>query len=431
MNRPRLFVELFAGTAAVTLRLLGGPRAMPPVGYMGGKRGFATSILGVLGLRPGQGADAVALVDAGPWGWVWATLLDPVARLEVAAVLRSWSAEDPFALWTRLAAQPPPAALTERTATYLWLQGRAANCTPVWWDDGGDLVMPTGARWTSTTRSACPKPAVQTRPPKGLVMGDKGGRVQRGCQAGVYPATQRNDRAYAASTSTAGARGIVRTATVAERLEVLDSFLDPIPTLVFADHPAPADVAAWLCLQAGNWQGKPVEPAEGRWRTHGFAHLSNRAREKGFRERILVEGIARDVEGLPVTDAVVLHEEAPALDGADLEGCVVYLDPPYVGCTRYAATCPRERVLELAAAYSAAGAVVAVSEAVPLADELGKGWEAVELTHERRGGIGWTNKAQKHEWLTVNVVPAYRPTGAQQTLGLAVVEPRVPVPHAR
>ena len=51
-----LFVELCAGTAAVSLRLHGGPHARPPVSRMGAKTGYAHAILHALGLRQGQGS---------------------------------------------------------------------------------------------------------------------------------------------------------------------------------------------------------------------------------------------------------------------------------------------------------------------------------------------------------------------------------------
>lgn len=43
---------------------------------------------------------------------------------------------------------------------------------------------------------------------------------------------------------------------------------------------------------------------------------------------------------------------------------LVYLDPPYQGCTPYAVDCPRPRVLEIARGYHEAGATVVISEAV-------------------------------------------------------------------
>ena len=53
----RAYLELFAGGASIALALMGGPRVVPPVGYMGGKRKLAPTILSAVGLRPGQGAE--------------------------------------------------------------------------------------------------------------------------------------------------------------------------------------------------------------------------------------------------------------------------------------------------------------------------------------------------------------------------------------
>ena len=57
MTRIPLFVELCAGTAALSLRLAR-RGAKPPVSRMGAKTGYADVILELLGLRPGQGSEA-------------------------------------------------------------------------------------------------------------------------------------------------------------------------------------------------------------------------------------------------------------------------------------------------------------------------------------------------------------------------------------
>lgn len=101
------FVELCAGTAAVSLRLHH-PRARPPVSRMGAKTGYANVILRCLGLRPGQGADR----------YVWCEpdegvrlLLHAMTSREIATkaagIIASWKDEDPKALWLRLRAEGP------------------------------------------------------------------------------------------------------------------------------------------------------------------------------------------------------------------------------------------------------------------------------------------------------------------------------------
>lgn len=94
----------------------------------------------------------------------------------------------------------------------------------------------------------------------------------------------------------------------------------------------------------------------------------------------------------------------------DLTGYIIYLDPPYVGCTRYAALCAREKVLEMALAYRARGAIVVISEGEPMPLE---GWHTVDLA-PARVVKRWTAK-QRGEWLTMNRPPAKRPA-AQLTL---------------
>ena len=90
-------------------------------------------------------------------------------------------------------------------------------------------------------------------------------------------------------------------------------------------------------------------------------------------------------------------------DASNLEPCpaFAYLDPPYVGCTGYGWDCPRELVVALAERWLAAGAVVAISEAEPIAIE---GWHHLDLTLP--GG--------KPEWLTVSRPPACLPERSRQ-----------------
>ena len=142
MDRPRLFVELCAGSAAVSLRLVGGPNANPPIGMMGGKRGYARAILGVLGLRQGLGADEVWLNDAGPWGPVWACLTTPGQAEEVAAIIRGWKDEEPRALWERLKAEGW-GELTEVGEVAGWVVVNAGSygSAPVTWTAKGARII--------------------------------------------------------------------------------------------------------------------------------------------------------------------------------------------------------------------------------------------------------------------------------------------------
>jgi hypothetical protein len=100
----------------------------------------------------------------------------------------------------------------------------------------------------------------------------------------------------------------------------------------------------------------------------------------------------------------------------DLEGCVVYMDPPYVGTTGYAATLGRDEVVRHARAYAGLGAVVCVSEAAPVPELVALGWHAAEITAGRRGQARRFSKQQR-EHLTMNRTPAHRVATQQGLFG--------------
>lgn len=146
----------------------------------------------------------------------------------------------------------------------------------------------------------------------------------------------------------------------------------------------------------GSSRGRPAQPICQRGRPE-------QAWRMGKTEGHRIEAIAHAFRGVQVE---VHHGDARLPEGAcgsgwngtlyghwarlaDLARTYVYLDPPYQGATGYGWDCPRESVLVLARAWERVGAVVAVSEAVPL--EL-EGWHQLELT--RPGG--------KPEWLTLS-----------------------------
>ena len=103
-----LFVELCAGTAALTLRLHR-DGAKPPVSRMGSKSGYASALLRILGLRPGQRAAAYLWCEPDPGvRLLLHAYRDAGLAKAAAAIIRSWAAEDPRALWERLRAEGPP-----------------------------------------------------------------------------------------------------------------------------------------------------------------------------------------------------------------------------------------------------------------------------------------------------------------------------------
>ena len=88
----------------------------------------------------------------------------------------------------------------------------------------------------------------------------------------------------------------------------------------------------------------------------------------------------------------------------DLEGCIVYADPPYAGTTGYAHDLPRAEVVRYCLAYADMGATVCVSEQEPIPELMQAGWYATEITDDRLGARRTFSK-QKAEWLTMSVAP--------------------------
>ena len=319
MDRPRLFVELCAGSAAVSLRLVGGPNANPPIGYMGGKRGYARAILGVLGLRQGLGAEEVWLNDAGPWGPVWRVLTTPGKAEEVAAIIRGWKNEEPRALWERLKAEGwGELAEAGEVAAWAWVSGHA-NMT------GTQLAPP------------------YLNP--------------EGNPDGSWKAPPRD--------------------WLASRVEA---------------------VARWLVC--GAWAYRKGAPDSG----------FNPGVESGdsWGKDSTAEGLAERVASWP-TPVRAFHGsalEVPIPEDCGFDEVFCYIDPPYQDTTGYQHDLPREDVITLARRWSDAGAVVCISEAVPI--EI-QGWHHVEITSERKGQKR-TFSRQQGEWLTMNREPAWRPS---------------------
>lgn len=354
VTRPRLVVELCAGTAATSRALVGGvrpvsspePRFVPiipaPCGYMGGKTRWAAWHLEALGVEPGAGADHVLLADGGPWGWVWPVLLDPAMSAAVVAELRSVADEDPRELWEALAAWPVARSVATRAAQWLWLQARAASSTPLW-NDGEGWVMCYGGRKTFGEAS------------------------QRGVWSSGSP-----------TTST----GMQSTATMADRVELAQA------------------AATWLVLQAGNALGKPVGVrADGLWRANGYAHLSDSARRRGFSSRLQPQLLAGRVRRLGALSSQSVSVWAGRVEDLHPEGdhsrTVVVFDPPYRGATGYALDLARPGVVDVALRWAACGATVLACEAEPIAALEEAGWHTYDVgAFGRAGG--------KPEWVTMN-----------------------------
>lgn len=157
------------------------------------------------------------------------------------------------------------------------------------------------------------------------------------------------------------------------------------------------DVAGWLYVHGNSWKNEGDHfklPS-----VHVAAEVCLSAGELAARTQVVGA-----IPWPPVAIAPDARQVPPG--GADLEGCICYIDPPYENTTPYAHDLPRADVLTLARAWSDAGALVMISEAVPV-EGLGSGWEAISIGHARRGQKRTWSK-QQGEWLTMNRPPAHR-----------------------
>ena len=90
---------------------------------------------------------------------------------------------------------------------------------------------------------------------------------------------------------------------------------------------------------------------------------------------------------------------------------LIYLDFPYFGTMSYSpGDITRPEALDVMRRWHAAGAFVMASEAVPLADDLGAGWWAVDIGSAKQGQArSGANRGCVSEWVTMNRPPAWRP----------------------
>lgn len=193
-----ILVELCAGTSAVSLFALG--RLSPLTGYMGSKRRDAAVIVRALGLR--EPPAEVHLVDAGPWGDVWASLKSSGVRARVVEILMRWDGLGTLPeVWPSLQ-YPPPADPAERVAQYLCLQSRSAGCIPVWWAAERERwESPSGSRTEGAHRRG------------GCDLATRMGR-----DAAPMPCARKVGKVYRSHPG----RGVVRISTLARRVEALD-----------------------------------------------------------------------------------------------------------------------------------------------------------------------------------------------------------------
>jgi len=406
MRPVPLFVELCAGTAALSLRLQQ-RKAKPPVSRQGAKTGYADAILRVLGLRAGQKAEHYLLCepDAG-CRLLLEAYRDRALALAAAEIIRSWADEEPRALWERLRAEGPPV------------------CPPA---DAREV-----ARWgllgawsyrKGNPDSGFNSGAVAVRPATATEHGSNGrnagdeARLWRGLPA--LPATITPDArtvdprevarwVYVAgaayvqgdpTTAYAGDPGANggRMGDVRERGGRRLAMLPTLPATITPDARTvdPREVARWVvdcCWSIGNDAGRG-----------GFK--SSNATGQWFAPQTCAKFSGR-VKVTPTLPATITPDARPIEPGTLPPGTVAYMDPPYLNTTGYAADLGRAEVVALARRWAEAGAVVCISEAEPIPELVADGWHAVEITGARVGQKRTFSK-QQAEWLTLNRPPAW------------------------
>jgi hypothetical protein len=340
-----IFCEPFAGSAAVTYRLLS-RYGKPPISYMGAKTGFADTILACLGLRPGQGAAGVVLGDVGPWAAVHACLggATGVSAREVAG----------------------------------WV---------------------VSACWAF--RRGDPESGYNKTPAEGTIIRSADGRVDW-----MRPATPEK---MAAKMPSAAVASIIRSWSNEEPRALWDRLkaegwpgLLPVEGGRWMGPVDVGEVARWVVVAGGSYvRGIPTG--------YNTAHMDGSpATATGGPTKPLVERLPNELAAIPTFPPLACWQgraEDMALPD-DLTGWVILADPPYQNTSGYPhGDCDRATVLRLVQGWSDRGAVVAVCEAEPL--DL-PGWDVVQIDHARVGAKR-TFSRQQSEYLTMNRASAHVP----------------------
>ena len=413
-----LFVELCAGTAAVSLRLHR-DGAKPPVSRMGSKSGYASALLRILGLRPGQRAAAYLWCEPDPGvRLLLHAYRDAGLARAAAGIIRGWAAEDPRALWERLRAEGPPRlpdGEVDAGEVARWAVGEA-------WQNGGRYMGPdrpsarreTDPGWTASITSEGLARRADTLPTLPATITPDARHIDPREVARWAQITASNRLINTAwsdaegrwiNTGNGGATfgGAAFCSPPDRTAEGMEAAPGDVPAVVAPDARAvdPREVARWAFVAGGSLKGEGEGPYGGNLEGHGGSGTGGPARPALVR---IPERLDRVID-IPAT----ITPDARDIDPPALPpGTVVFCDPPYVNTTGYAHDLPRAEVVILARRWAAAGATVAISEAEAIPELVAEGWHAVEITGERVGQKRVFSK-QQAEWVTLNRPPAWVP----------------------
>jgi hypothetical protein len=421
-----LFVELCAGTAALSLRLHRAG-AKPPVSRMGSKSGYSDCLLRILGLIPGQRAAAYLWCEPDPGvRLLLHAYRDATLARAAAAIIRGWAAEDPRALWERLRAEGPPRlpegpVAAGEVARWAFVVSRAV---PQAWARGitdGDFIgsreeTPDGSAGRAISREtlACNVASTTTLP--ATITPDARHIDPR--EVARWAQITASNRLINTAWSDAEGRwintgdggctfgGAAFCSPPERTAEAFDAAPGDVPALIHPDarEVDPREVARWATVQAGSILG---DYGHGPTFFERYGHNPKTGERYPGNPAISITAPA--LHALDTIDGALIHPDARDIDPPALPpGTVAYMDPSYVGTTGYADNLGRAEVVILARRWAAAGAVVAISEAEPIPELVAEGWHAVEITGERIGQARTFSK-QKREWVTLNRPPAWTP----------------------
>lgn len=413
MKQPRAFCEIPAGLASVSLALQGGKHCKPPVSRCGAKTNYSHVILDAMGLRPGQGAQSYWWTEADPdVRALLCAYTQPDLLRAVAEVLRGWVGEEPRALWTRLRderkARATRAAVPVDYQVAEWMFLHHGSCcfkgidAGIGSPQGGDhnLKPGTNPRAVPTSRDIVEAAALRLSrgpgwPPVAVTAAAPSAEEVAGWLAFVAGSHPGSDGFRGLHCNRPSVDGFIPN-RANQAAAVANLALPWPPTLVTARAPEVEALAGWAFVVGNSWRGHGDH-----WREPCDERIA-----QGVAANKSIEGLSADFGAL----ASVSTRPTEPTPGVDLEGCIIYADPPYFGTTPYAYDMPRAEVVRLATEYAAAGALVVVSEATPIPELTALGWEAINIAGERKGQRRtFSADGGANEWLTMSRPPTHRP----------------------
>lgn len=422
-----LFVELCAGTAALSLRLHR-DGARPPVSRQGAKTGYADALLRVLGLTPGQRAAAYLWCEPDPGvRLLLHAYRDAGLAKAAAAIIRGWAAEDPRALWERLRAEGPPRVpegaveageVARAVITGQWAYRRmepASGWCAVRVPCADEPIM-DGDRKPARNIAADvdalgTMPAATIAPDARLIDPREVARVIQIIASNELINVAWNDAE--GRWKNTGNGGTTFGGPIGYGADRSPAKLDALPVLPAVVAPDarevdPREVARWAIGQKWTQPGRPLFAAFNDIVALGRA-FTDRHGVSGVWVPQTPDKIGARFDATPDIPAALIHPDARTIDPPTLPpGTVAYMDPPYVNTTGYAHDLPRAEVVALARRWAAAGATVAISEAEPIPELVAEGWHTVDITNQRAGQKRTFSK-QQAEHVTLNRPPAWVP----------------------